>query len=297
MGMTTAMNDIADLARILREQPEWADAIRSILLGQELLELPQRFAEFAEATNERLTRLETLVAEFVQATDQRLTRLESDVATLKTDMAEVKSDVATLKSDMVEVKTDVATLKSDMVEVKSGQSRLETRLDRLAGGVGRLEGAELERDVHANIVNIASYGLGLRRVRVIRTKIVTPGLDFQDAIDDAEDQGLITSEQAFHLTQADAIFAARRKSDQQDCYVVAEISRGIRDHDVIRARDRAQTLAAVKGDPVIPVVVGANVAPQQRQLAEREGVSIVLTAVFAEPDRFSSYQPTSEREG
>ena len=284
------MNDIADLARILREQPEWADAIRSILLGQELLELPQRFAEFAEATNERLTRLETLVAEFVQATDQRLTRLESDVATLKSDMVEVKTDVATLK-------TDVATLKSDMTEVKSGQSRLETRLDRLAGGVGRLEGAELERDVHANIVNIASYGLGLRRVRVIRTKIVTPGLDFQDAIDDAEDQGLITSEQAFHLTQADAIFAARRKSDQQDCYVVAEISRGIRDHDVIRARDRAQTLAAVKGDPVIPVVVGANVAPQQRQLAEREGVSIVLTSVFAEPDRFSSYQPTSEREG
>ena len=33
---TTTINDIADLARILREQPEWADTIRgfcNILLG------------------------------------------------------------------------------------------------------------------------------------------------------------------------------------------------------------------------------------------------------------------------
>ena len=46
--MTTTINDIADLARILREQPEWADIIRGILLGQELIELPNRFAEFVE---------------------------------------------------------------------------------------------------------------------------------------------------------------------------------------------------------------------------------------------------------
>ena len=270
------MNDIADFARILREQPEWADTIRSILLGQELLELPQRFAEFVAATNERLSRLETLVEEFVRATDQRLARLESD-------MAEVKADVVTLKTDMAEVKADVATLKTDMAEVKAGQARLEARLGRMQGSVGRLEGVELERHVHANILNIASYGLGLNRVRVIRTRIVTPGFDFQDAIDAAEDRGLITSEQASNLLWADAIFAARRKSDRQDCHVVAEVSQGIRNHDIIRARDRAQTLAIVKGDPVIPVVVGAYIAPQQKELADREGVSVILTEAFADP--------------
>ena len=47
------VHDIADIVRIIREQPEWADTIRSILLSRELLELPQRFAEYTEATNQR----------------------------------------------------------------------------------------------------------------------------------------------------------------------------------------------------------------------------------------------------
>ena len=37
----TTINDIHDLARILRENPDWAETMRGILLGKELLELPQ----------------------------------------------------------------------------------------------------------------------------------------------------------------------------------------------------------------------------------------------------------------
>ena len=62
----TTINDIADLARILKEQPEWADTIRSLLLSEELLNLPARFAEFVQLTqesnritNERLRQLES----------------------------------------------------------------------------------------------------------------------------------------------------------------------------------------------------------------------------------------------
>ncbi len=62
----TTINNIADLVRILKEQPEWADTIRGILLTEELLNLPARFAEFVQLTqesnrlvNERLTQIET----------------------------------------------------------------------------------------------------------------------------------------------------------------------------------------------------------------------------------------------
>lgn len=62
----TSIKDIADVARILKEQPEWADTIRSLLLSEELLNLPARFAEFVQLTqesnritNERLNQLET----------------------------------------------------------------------------------------------------------------------------------------------------------------------------------------------------------------------------------------------
>jgi septal ring factor EnvC (AmiA/AmiB activator) len=57
----TTINDINDLARILREQPEWADTLRSLLLTQELLDLPAKFSEMVDATraiNNRLSSLE-----------------------------------------------------------------------------------------------------------------------------------------------------------------------------------------------------------------------------------------------
>ena len=46
----TIINDITDLHRILDEQPQWADAIRSRLLSPELLAMPQRLAQLTEQT-------------------------------------------------------------------------------------------------------------------------------------------------------------------------------------------------------------------------------------------------------
>ena len=61
----TTINDISDLIRILRDDPAWADAVRSVLLSQELLRLPEEvaaltkaFREQAETTNRRLESLE-----------------------------------------------------------------------------------------------------------------------------------------------------------------------------------------------------------------------------------------------
>ena len=236
-SMTTSMNDIVDFVRILNEQPEWADTIRGILLGQELLDLPRQLAQFVQATNERLGRLET----------------------------------------------DVTDLKAGQARLENSVGQLDTHVGRLEGKVGRLEGSDLEREVHVNIVNIAGRGLGLNRSRVLQSKIIPRGTELQDAIDDAEEQGIITEDQGSHLELTDVIIAARRKSDRQECYVVAEVSAGVRNDDITRARDRAQTLAVIKGTPVIPAVIGASIAPQQQALADREGVSVILTLRLAPP--------------
>ncbi len=47
----TTINDIGDLVRVLREQPEWAEALRGVLLSRELLEMPEEFAQFVKLTN------------------------------------------------------------------------------------------------------------------------------------------------------------------------------------------------------------------------------------------------------
>ena len=60
------INDISDLIRIIREDPDWAEALRSVLLSKELLALPETFAAFVSETrensrlmNQRLHAIET----------------------------------------------------------------------------------------------------------------------------------------------------------------------------------------------------------------------------------------------
>ena len=67
---TTAINDISDLARILKEHPEWAETLRSLLLTRELVELPEKVAQLTE----RVDRLIRWLEEFVR--EQRETNRE-----------------------------------------------------------------------------------------------------------------------------------------------------------------------------------------------------------------------------
>ena len=43
----TTINSQDDLLRALRENPEWKEAVRALILGEELLQLPARFNAFA----------------------------------------------------------------------------------------------------------------------------------------------------------------------------------------------------------------------------------------------------------
>ena len=152
----TTVNDFVDILRIIREQPEWGDALRSALLSKEVLELPQRLAEFAETFNGRLDTLEGDVAELkgdVAELKAGQARLEGDVAELKAgqarlegDVVEIKAGQARLEGDVVEIKAGQARLEGDVVELKAGQARLEGDVAELKVGQARLEGdvAELK---------------------------------------------------------------------------------------------------------------------------------------------------------
>ncbi len=145
----TTVHDIADVVRIIREQPEWADTIRSILLSRELLELPQRFAEYAEATNQRLERLETALAEFVESTNRRLealeggqAKLEEGQARLEGGQAKLEEGQARLEGRQAKLEEGQARLEGRQAKLEEGQARLEGRQAKLEEGQARLEGGQ-----------------------------------------------------------------------------------------------------------------------------------------------------------
>ena len=81
--MAGRIDTFQDLLDLLDAKPEWAAALRERILTPELLELPEKFAAFAN-----------MFADFADMVEKRFQALE-------TDMTEVKGDVAYLKGHSV----------------------------------------------------------------------------------------------------------------------------------------------------------------------------------------------------
>ena len=109
------INNIEDLVRILDENPEWLEVVRTRLLTRELLELPQTVAEWVATVNElsnevkttsaavkELTNTVNELANELRATNRRLDRLQDDVGWLKGRIIYdiVRDDAALIAGDM-----------------------------------------------------------------------------------------------------------------------------------------------------------------------------------------------------
>ena len=124
--MTTTIDTIEDLIRILDERPEWLEAMRSRLLTRELIEMPQRLAEFIEATNRRFEKVETNFRE------------------LKSDVKRLTDDVGNLKGAHAK---SVAVAEADLIAESVG-----LRLTRLLAGqeIGDLSRSQDVSDIPRN---------------------------------------------------------------------------------------------------------------------------------------------------
>ena len=109
----TTINDISDLVRILREDPDWAEAVRSVLLTQELKSLPERFDKFVELTRENN-----------ELVNRRLERLEEGQQRLEEGQQHLEREIETLK-------TDVGTLKGSDTERRARENILNIAKDEL----------------------------------------------------------------------------------------------------------------------------------------------------------------------
>ena len=234
----TTVNDFTDILRIIREQPEWGDALRSALLSKEVLELPQRLAEFSEAANKRFD------------------RLESDVAELKAGQSRLEGDVA---------------------ELKAGQARLESSVSRLEGQVGNLRGNSYEQKIGNIISSIMSERMNLL-VRVLKRVNLDDDSEFFDLLHDAQRRGIISREERDAVGNADIVLQERRRPSDTAAYVVIEVSTTVANDDIVRSAERAAIMQRATGARTIPVVVGANVDDARQQLAQDRNVTLIAVS-------------------
>ena len=256
--MTTTINDINDLARILREHPDWLATIRGIVVGEELLNLPQEVAKFVQATNENF-----------RLVHERLDRLESDMAEVKADVAELKGGQAELKTGQAELKGDVAELKTGQAETNRRLDRLEGRFNSMEGRFSNFEGSDFERKARQRVLFEANIDFGLNEPAIVMTQDAhdTPALN--SSLHRAFRAGLITREQATDCRETDIVIA-----DQDGRHVLVEASITLGNDDIERAVRRAAILSIAVSSTVLPTVATAYAAEPQLAFAEEQSVTV-----------------------
>ena len=166
----TTINTIEDLARILREQPTWAEALRALLLTQELLDLPARFDRFVE----------------IQQETNRLTGLRLNA-----------------------IEEGLNDLKEGINRLVGWMENIEGRAGNLEGRVGNLEGGQFERTVRTRALARTQTVLGFDSARVVLNQegLVDPQLNSAVAL--AVRDGRISRDGHEDLFEADLVISAR----------------------------------------------------------------------------------------
>jgi cell division protein FtsB len=275
--MAFTVNDLRDLLEILRTMPEWKEALRRELLGDELLALPglvRKLMAAVEEMNRRLARVEQDIAEM----NRRLTRVEQDVEVLKADVGVLKADVEVLKADVGVLKADVEVLKADVGVLKADVEVLKADVEVLKADVEVLKAdvEVLKADVGVLKTDVATLkGDSLERKyrerpfvyfrRIVRKSKVLTDSEIEELLSQAQASGALSEADVDEISRLDVIVCGRRITDDSVAYLAVEVSAKIDDYDVERAVRRAKLLEKIPGVVAIPVVAGEQLAPEGRR--------------------------------
>ncbi|HXH09675.1 MAG TPA: hypothetical protein VNP04_07945 [Alphaproteobacteria bacterium] len=149
--MPFELRDFHDLVRLLRDNPEWREELRALLLTQELLTLPTMVAQLIL----RLDQLTETVARLVEGQEQltegqqrltdtvaqltvRLDQLTERVAELSVRQDQLTQTVAHLTVRLDQLTERVAELSVRQDQLTETVAQLTVRLDRLTETVAQL---------------------------------------------------------------------------------------------------------------------------------------------------------------
>ena len=214
----TTINDISDLVRVLEERPDWRAAVRNLLLGEDMLNVPQQLAQLIETTNQ-----------FIETTNQ-------------------------------------------FIEATNENFRVvNARLNRLEGKTGNLEGNDYERRIANRAMLRARRHFGLNNPVIALSNYLPHSPDFDRVLNRAVQSGEISDDDMYDLYEADIIV-----SDDDNRYVVFEVSLTADSDDIARAARRADVMTAISGAESTAAVATESIHELQQDLAQRMNVAVFI---------------------
>ena len=240
--MAVVVNTLEDLTKALDEHPEWVDALRARLLPGEVSETPRRLDAFIAK-----------VDAYLEANDRRIETLEEQTAAIKEETAAIKEEIKILKerNDAFEKRTEALErhMRNSEQRFERHMRNSEQRFDRQEADAGFLKGALLEWKIF-KMASIVVEDLGLIWTKTLTQAELLEMTRNNDTSDIAP--GSLKSFKRMDL--------GMEAADQHGapCYIAAEISYTVDDHDVNRAVRGARLFTRFTGLPARAVVIGVR---------------------------------------
>ena len=238
----TTINNIEDLARILETHPHWATTLRALVLGEEVLNLPQTVAVLATNVSK--------LAESVQRLETGQEDLPENVAELKAGQDELRAGQDELRQDVTGLRSDVNELKTGQQELASRQPNLERSMDGLRDDFAPIKGRYAQSLAQDQSVAIA-FQMGL----FFRSQL-TPR-ELADMLRENDTSDLPRNELNSFVV-ADLMFSAE-DDDYQLWHIAVEASYTADERDTYRAKRNAQFLTRFTGVDSRAVVAAVRI--------------------------------------
>ena len=241
--MTTQINDIHDLLRLLEERPDLAAELRQRTLTPELLAMPEQMAQLTA----------------------RVDGLAEQMAALTAQVAEMGRRLDGFIQEQQEFNR----------EQREFNRRMEGRVNTLTGQMGNFRGRQYERDLKRRLPNLLHSRCQLDHCELLQNPEENLAPQLLNALRGRQRDGKVTAAEMDNLLEADYIVKARGTEDDGERYVVVEAALTVDDRDIERARGRAATLATVTGVATLALVVGETINPPQWSRAQGMGVTLL----------------------
>ena len=273
----TVVNDIADLYRILDEQPQWKEALRYQLLGPELLAVPQRLDQLttgilelrqtvsqleqtvsqlaetaAEHTRQFVELRETAVEHTRQIAELREIAAEHtrQLAELTVQVHELRETAADHTRQFAELRETAAEHTAELSELRRITTNQTTRMNRMENDMSEVKGmlAEFRTERTCSLIADASKLAGPEPIPTAEMIRFANRLDLESSTRDS-------------FIRADLVFLAQ---DQEDAprYAAIEISWTVGQWDIDRARRNAALIEQATGIPALAGAAGTRCEEQ-----------------------------------
>jgi hypothetical protein len=120
--MAFTVSDLQDMIQLLEQRPEWKQVLRTVLLTEELLNLPQLVAQLVAIQRQQAQELEAMRTEFRTEIGALRSELEATRSEFRTEIGALRSELEATRS---EFRTELEAIRA---EFRTELARFTTKL-------------------------------------------------------------------------------------------------------------------------------------------------------------------------